>query len=106
MRLIPRSTKSARDHADATNHSFFGAMAGFVALDAILVCCLLSPVTGLHAATHNYRLIEQVSAPAFAVERSSVPKPSPIGAPAEPDRAENGRPAPVITATAFANLQK
>lgn len=54
-------------------------MAGFVILDLVLLCCLLTPVTGLNAAPHFYRLTDRPIFVDSGLRTTDVPKPSPVG---------------------------
>jgi len=80
-------------------------MAGFVALDVVLLGCLLTPITGLKAAPHAYRLTERPIYLTAQVGTSEVNKPSPVG---DPSRSAVSAPLvkPVVTTVAFVEVDK
>ena len=74
--LTTNKTNANLENHDRSGRSFFGALAGFVALDAVLLVCLLSPITGLKAAPRVYRLTER---PIFSSSPSrDIARPSPF----------------------------
>src|SRR5436305_2884026 len=68
---------------DRSARSFFGAMAGFIVLDLVLLCWLLNPFSGLAPEMHSYPLLDR-HAITIATDQTAVTaadKPSPLGTP-------------------------
>jgi hypothetical protein len=101
MRPLTSPTENAVDKQDRSGRSFFGAMAGFVALDVVLLGCLLSPVAGLRAAPHAYRLTDRPIFLATPGATADLNKPSPVGDSPRATKIDS-----VVASPAFVGVEK
>jgi len=92
---------------DRSARSFFGAMAGFILLDAVLLLWLLNPFAGLAPRNRAYPLVDRTAVAAFSTtQQASVDKPSPFGTHSKPAASKVAARRGIATAAAFVEVDK
>src|SRR5579884_3070880 len=93
---------------DRSARSFFGAMAGFIVLDSVLLLWLLNPFAGLAPRTHAYPRVDRAAIAAIenSAPAGAVNKPSPFGSAAKATGGRGGASAAMRTAPAFVEVNR
>jgi hypothetical protein len=90
---------------DRSTRSFFGAMAGFILLDAALLLWLVNPFAGLAPRTHTYPLLDQAAVASMVGSAKDVAdKPSPFAMAQRATAARGGAGNAMRTAPAFVEV--